>query len=83
MNIYPDCSHQNTYLDEEGYECHDCGLVLGHSWGSLPLLKGRLADLAERINEDDGPARWFLNARREYRVTKQRITVLEVEEATK
>lgn len=74
---YPQCIHPNTLLDEEGYECHDCGLVLGHSWGSVPLLQSRLDDLGERINEDDGPARWFLNARREYRAVDQRIKTLE------
>lgn len=77
MDLYPECTHQSTYLSEEGYECHDCGLVLGHSWGSLPLLKARQDDLHERINEDDGPARWFLNARREYRAVSLRIKALE------
>lgn len=74
---YPNCTHPSTFLDEEGYECHDCGLVLGHSWSSLRLLEARRDDLAERINEDDGPARWFLNARREYRAVDQRIKALE------
>jgi hypothetical protein len=77
MNLYPECTHQHTILDEEGYECLDCGYVLGHSWGSVPLLTQRLADLHERINEDDGPARWFLNARREYRAVSLRIKALE------
>jgi hypothetical protein len=26
------CNHISTVLTEEGYECLDCGRVLGHSW---------------------------------------------------
>ena len=77
MSLYPECTHQSTTLSEEGYECLDCGLVLGHSWGSLKALKAKRADLMERVNEDDGPARWFLNARREYRAVNLRIDMLE------
>lgn len=77
MNLYPECTHQFTTLTEEGYECLDCGLVLGHTWGSLNHLRARLDLLGERINEDDGPARWFLNARREYRAVNLRIKALE------
>lgn len=27
-----DCRHTATLLTEEGYECLDCGRVLGHTW---------------------------------------------------
>jgi len=27
-----DCLHVFTILTEEGHECLDCGVVLGHSW---------------------------------------------------
>lgn len=77
MDLYPECTHDSTFLSEEGYECHDCGLVLGHSWGSISLLKDRAAKVRSFINEDDGPARWFLNARREYRALIKRIDALE------
>lgn len=78
---YPDCIHQSTYLSEEGYECHECGLVLGHSWGSINLLKGRAATLRSFIDEGDGPARWFLDSRRELRAITRRIERLESEQA--
>lgn len=30
--IAPGCEHHAFLLEEEGFECYDCGMVMGHSW---------------------------------------------------